>query len=63
MASAPRFVGWKLAELVIWTLGFPFLLIGLWMHEASDWCHDRALEHKPPMRQGSRRCFFINMKD
>lgn len=44
--SSLKFVGWKLAELMIYVLAFPFLFIGAWGVEASDWCHDRALRHQ-----------------
>lgn len=40
-----KFIGWKLAELAIYAIGFPFLFIGCWSQFASDWCHDRALRH------------------
>ena len=43
MASV-KFIGWKLSELSIWVVGFPFLLIGAWMSHASNWCHDRAIK-------------------
>lgn len=45
MKADLKFIGWKVAELAIYVVGFPFLLIGIWMHEASDWCHDNAIPH------------------
>lgn len=46
MANSLKFIGWKLAELLIYVVGFPFLFIGLWSSHASDWCHDRALSEQ-----------------
>lgn len=40
------FIGWKLAELLVYIIGFPFLVVGSWSMEVSDWCHDRALRYK-----------------
>lgn len=46
MRKSLMFIGWKLAELTIYVVGFPFLFIGAWAMDFSDWCHDRALRHK-----------------
>lgn len=43
-----KFIGWKIAELLIYIVGFPFFFIGAWAIEFSDWCHDRALRYQPP---------------
>lgn len=48
MAESLKFIGFKLAELLIYVVGLPFLVIGAWAMEGSDWCHDRALRHQPP---------------
>ena len=56
-AKIEKFLGWKLAELLTYVVGFPFLFIGAWLMHASDWCHDRALRHEPlpsPPRDGGR---------
>lgn len=45
-----KFIGWKAVELLIYATGFPFLFIGLWMNEGSDWCHDRAIKYDPRLR-------------
>lgn len=50
MLKSVKFIGWKLAELLVWVIAFPFLFIGSWSMEFSDWCHDRALDHAPPPR-------------
>lgn len=42
-----KFIGWKLLELVLYVVAFPFLFIGCWMERASDWCRDRAFPHQP----------------
>jgi hypothetical protein len=42
MKNSLKFIGWKLAELAIYVVGFPFLFIGAWLNSFSDWCHDRA---------------------
>lgn len=41
------FIGWKIAELLIYVLSYPFFFIGAWGIDFSDWCHDRALRHHP----------------
>jgi hypothetical protein len=48
MAQSLQFIGWKLAELTLYVVGFPFLFIGAWSEHASDWCRDRALRHRQP---------------
>jgi hypothetical protein len=48
MRNSLKFIALKLAELIVYVAGFPFLFIGLWSHEASDWLHDRALRYQPP---------------
>jgi hypothetical protein len=48
MKKSLKFIGWKLAELLVYVVGFPFLFIGCWAHSASDWCHDRALRYESP---------------
>lgn len=40
-----KYIGWKLAELSLFVVGFPFLFVGCWAHSASDWCHDQALRY------------------
>lgn len=50
MTKSLKFIGWKLAELALYVIGFPFLFIGAWSEFASDWCHDRARDHAPPSR-------------
>lgn len=42
-----KFIGWKLAELLIYIAGFPFFFLGSWSMEASDWCRDRAARNQP----------------
>lgn len=50
MAKSVKFIGWKLAELLIFAAGFPFYFVGAWAIDFSDWCHDRALRHAPVSR-------------
>lgn len=47
MAASLKFIAWKLTELAIYLVGFPFFFIGAWLMHVSDWCHDRALRFKP----------------
>jgi hypothetical protein len=48
LKSAVKFVGWKLVELALYVLAFPFLFVGLWLERASDWCGERARPYEPP---------------
>lgn len=46
MKANLKFIWWKLVELLIYVVGFPFVFVGAWMMEFSDWCRDRALRYK-----------------
>lgn len=48
MTADLKYMGWKLAELAIYVVGFPFLFIGLWAEWASGRCHSRALHYRRP---------------
>lgn len=47
MTGNLKFIGWKLAELSLYVIGFPFLFIGMWITYLSDWCFLRATQHDP----------------
>ena len=47
MITHLKFIAWKMAELLTFIISFPFLFIGTWVLEASDWCHDKAIPYEP----------------
>lgn len=38
------FMFWKILELVVFIVTFPFLFIGAWGLDFSEWCGQRAAE-------------------
>lgn len=40
-----KFIVWKVAELIAFVIALPFLFVGGWVGQFSNWCRDRAKPH------------------